>query len=158
MLVGCVIQLAMIECVAFERNYVYVDRSSLAAWSKRAVCLIVWNFVLLLIIHKSNLHFSAITAKMEFQLPGMGPPPGPPGPPTSMAGGLTQEQEQSFLGALTSPEPHTGLGPPGFPPPGAFHPGFPHGPPGPHMGWVYFLFVFFCRGWVEEGMRFCLMF
>ena len=66
---------------------------------------------------------------MEFQLPGMNPPPpGPPGgpgmPPTS--------EEQSFLGALTSPD-HA-LGPPGFPPPGGFHPGFPPGPPGPPMG------------------------
>ena len=65
---------------------------------------------------------------MEFQLPGMNPPP--PGPPTSMA---PTSEEQSFLGALTSPD-HGGLGPPGFPPPGAFHPGFPHGPPGPPMG------------------------
>ena len=61
---------------------------------------------------------------MEFQLPGV--------PPTSMASMNGGGSDESFLGALTSPDHGA---PPGFPPPGAFHPGFPHGPPGgPPMG------------------------
>ena len=71
----------------------------------------------LFILVYENHRFSPEHLKMEFQMPGA-----PPG---------MSHNDESFLGALTSPD----NGPPGFPPPGAFHPGFPHGPPGgPPMG------------------------
>ena len=60
---------------------------------------------------------------MDFQLPGV--------PPTSMPQMSHSPSDESFLGALTSPDHGP---PPGFPPPGAFHPGFGPGPGGPHMG------------------------
>ena len=57
--------------------------------------------------------------KMEFKLPGV--------PPTSMASMNGGGSDESFLGALTSTDHGA--------PPGAFHPGFLHGPPGgPPMG------------------------
>ena len=71
----------------------------------------------LFILVYENHRFSPEHLEMEFQMPGA-----PPG---------MSHNDESFLGALTSPD----NGPPGFPPPGTFHPGFPHGPPGgPPMG------------------------